>query len=123
MRIVAPCFSAFLCVAAPAAFAAAPEPTNDEQKTIYALGLAVSQSLATFSLSESELELVKAGITDGVLKRPAKVDLQVFGPKIQQLAQTRGNVIAEAEKKAGADFLAKAAAESGAKKTESGMIR
>jgi hypothetical protein len=33
--------------------------------------------------------MVKNGITDGVLKRPQKVDLQTFGPKIQQLQQSR----------------------------------
>ena len=42
--------------------------------------------------------------------------------KISELQQARAAVLAEAEKKAGAAFLAKAAAESGAKKTESGAI-
>lgn len=101
---------------------AASEPTNDDQKTLYALGLAISQSLGSFTLSESELDLVKSGLTDGVLKRPPKVDLQAYGPKIQQLQQTRGAAAAEVEKKAGAAYLTKAAAESGAKKTESGAV-
>lgn len=111
----------WFCVGLPSAFAAA-EPTNDDQKTLYAVGLAISQSLTSFMLSESELDLVKSGLTDGVLKRPPKVDLQVFGPKIQQLQQARNAVAAESEKKAGAAFLTKAAAEAGAKKTESGAI-
>ncbi|ALA58104.1 FKBP-type peptidyl-prolyl cis-trans isomerase [Nitrospira moscoviensis] len=102
--------------------AAPQEPTTDEQKTMYALGLAISQSLGTFSLTESELEFVKSGITDGVLKRPQKVDLQTFGPKIQQLQQARAAVVADNEKKAGAAYLAKAAAEKGATKTESGIV-
>ena len=111
-----------LSFGATAAFAAAPEPTTDEQKTFYAMGLTISQSIGSFGLSEAELDLVNAGITDGVFKRPPKVDLQTFGPKIQQLQQTRASVIAEPEKKAGAAFLAKVAAEPGAKKTESGAI-
>ena len=122
MRMLVSCLSAVLLVAVSTASAAAPEPANDEQKTLYALGLVLSQSLNAFSLTEPELELVKAGLTDGVLKRPHKADLQTFGPKIQQLSQARGAVIAEAEKKTGASFVAKAAAESGAKKTASGMI-
>ncbi len=122
MRFVVSCLVTVLCLGTTAAFASAPEPTNDEQKTLYALGLAISQSLGAFSLSESELDLVKSGITDGVFKRPPRVDLQTFGPKIQQLQQARASVVAEAEKKAGAAYLAKAAAESGAKKTESGAI-
>jgi len=122
MRFNVFCLVTVLCLGTTAAFAAAPEPTTDEQKTFYALGLAISQSLGTFSLSESELDLVKSGIADGVLKKAPKVDLQTFGPKIQQLQQARASVVAETEKKAGAAFLAKAAAESGAKKTESGAI-
>src|SRR6266550_579671 len=122
MRLVVSCLVTLLCLGTTMAFAAAPEPTTDEQKTLYALGLAISQSLGSFSLSESELDLVKSGMADGVLKKAPKVDLQTFGPKIQQLQQARASVVAEAEKKVGAAFLAKAAAESGAKKTESGAI-
>jgi FKBP-type peptidyl-prolyl cis-trans isomerase FkpA len=122
MRFVVSCLVTVLCLGTTMAFAAAPEPTTDEQKTLYALGLAISQSLGSFSLSESELDLVKSGMADGVLKKAPKVDLQTFGPKIQQLQQARASVVAEAEKKVGAAFLAKAAAESGAKKTESGAI-
>jgi FKBP-type peptidyl-prolyl cis-trans isomerase FkpA len=122
MRFIVCCVLTMFSLGIPAVFAAAPEPTTDEQKTLYALGLAISQSLGSFSLSESELGLVESGIADGVLKKAPKVDLQTFGPKIQQLQQARASVVAETEKKAGAAFLAKAAAESGAKKTESGAI-
>lgn len=104
------------------ALASAPEPTTDDQKTLYALGLAISQSLGAFSLSESELELVKSGLTDGVLKRTHKVDLQAFGPKIQQLQQARAAAVAETEKKAGTAYITKAAAEKGAIKTDSGIV-
>jgi FKBP-type peptidyl-prolyl cis-trans isomerase FkpA/FKBP-type peptidyl-prolyl cis-trans isomerase FklB len=102
--------------------AASSDPSNDDQKTLYALGLAISQSLGTFSLNETELDMVKHGLTDGVLKRPQKVDLQTFGPKIQLLQQSRLAMIAEGEKKAGAAYLTKAAAEKGATKTESGIV-
>lgn len=122
MRLLVFGLAALLCLTHAAAFAAAPEPTTDDQKTLYALGLAMSQSLGTFTLSESELEFVKAGITDGVLKRPPKVELQTYGVKIQQLQQARSAALAEGEKKAGAAFLAKAAAESGATKTASGLV-
>ena len=100
----------------------AAEPKTEEEKTLYAIGLALSQTVNDFALSESELEQVKSGLTDGVLKRPAKVELQTYMPKIQQLAQARSATVADKEKKSGAAFLAKAAAEPGAKKTESGAI-
>jgi len=121
MRFVVSCVLTLLCLGTPAAFAAAPEPTTEEQKTLYALGLAINQSLNNFNLNESEFEIVKSGITDGFSKRP-KVDLQKFGLKISEMQQARASVIAEAEKKAGAAFLAKVAAEPGAKKTESGAL-
>jgi FKBP-type peptidyl-prolyl cis-trans isomerase FkpA/FKBP-type peptidyl-prolyl cis-trans isomerase FklB len=121
MRFVVSCLVTVLCLGTTAGFAAAPEPTTDEQKTLYALGLAINQSLGNFALSDPEFDLVKSGITDGFFKRP-KVDLQTFGLKISELQQARASVIAEAEKKVGAAFLAKVAAESGAKKTESGAI-
>src|SRR5581483_8963092 len=96
---------------------------TDDQKTLYALGVILSrQALGSFNLNEAELEMVKAGMTDGVLKRPEKVNLQEFMPKVQQMAQTRMAAAAETEKKAGAEFLAKAAAEKGAVKTDSGLV-
>jgi FKBP-type peptidyl-prolyl cis-trans isomerase FkpA len=122
MRFVVSCLVTLLSLGTTASFAAAPEPTTDEQKALYALGLAVNQSLSNFNLSEAEFEIVKSGITDGFLKRPAKVDLQAFRAKISQLQEARATVVAEVEKKAGAAFLAKVAAEPGAKKTESGAI-
>ena len=125
MRIALTSLVGFLCIAiftSCASLFATPEPKTDDEKTLYALGLAISQSLGPFALNESELEFVKSGVTDGVLKRSPKVDLQAFGPKIQQFQQARVSGIADAEKKLGAVFLAKAAAEPGAKKTESGAI-
>jgi FKBP-type peptidyl-prolyl cis-trans isomerase FkpA len=122
MRTLAVFAVTIALLGSPSAFAASGEPTNDDQKTLYALGLAISQSLATFALSESELDFVKSGLTDGALKRTPKADLQAFGPKIQQLQQARASVVAEAEKKAGAAYLAKAAAEKGSIKTESGIV-
>ena len=104
----------------PAAQAA--DPANDEQKTLYALGVAIAQSLGDFALSPSDLEQVKAGLTDGVLKRPIKVDMQTYRPKLQQLAQARAGAVAEQQNKAGAAFLAKAASEPGTQKTASGAL-
>ncbi len=102
--------------------AAGPEPKTEEQKTLYAIGLAVSRSLAPFGLTETELEMVKAGLTDGVLQKDPKVDLQTYGPKIQELQGQRNAAAAAGEKKAGTAFLDKAATEKGATKTASGMV-
>jgi len=107
----------------PTVRAAGPELKSDDDKTMYALGVALSQNLANFSLSEQELELVKLGLTDGVLKRDKKVpDVESYGPKLQQLARTRMANVAAAEKKAAQPFLEKAAAEKGAERTASGLV-
>lgn len=102
--------------------AAAQDLKTDEQKTLYALGIAISQNLASFNLSAAELETVKAGMSDGVLHKTPKVDLQAFAPKIHELQATRLVAVAAAEHKAGAAFLAKAATEKGATKTPSGLV-
>jgi len=106
--------------------AAAPKPLaanamTDEQKVIYTLGLSIYRSLAQFGLSPAELDYVKKGLTDAAAGKP-EVDVQVWGPKIQQFATARASVGAEQQKGASAAFLAKAATEPGAKKTDSGMI-
>jgi FKBP-type peptidyl-prolyl cis-trans isomerase FkpA/FKBP-type peptidyl-prolyl cis-trans isomerase FklB len=116
------CLTALLGVAFLGSRAIAADPTTEDQKTLYALGVAISQNLSVFQLSESELEMLKAGLTDGVLKKPLKADLETYGPKIQQMGQTRAAAYAEKEKAASATFLAKAGAEPGAKKTASGAI-
>jgi len=102
--------------------AAEPALSSDDDKTMYALGLALSQNLGPFKLSEKELEFVKEGLSDGVLNHEKKVDLQTFGPKINELAKARMAKAAEEQKKAGQGYLDKAAAEKGAKKTASGLI-
>ena len=112
-----------VALAAPTARAAGPEVKTDDDKTMYALGVALSQNLENFTLSEQELELVKLGLTDGVLKRDKKVaDLDSYGPKLQQLARTRMTGVAAAQKKGAQPFLDKAAAEKGAQRTASGLV-
>jgi FKBP-type peptidyl-prolyl cis-trans isomerase FkpA/FKBP-type peptidyl-prolyl cis-trans isomerase FklB len=94
---------------------------TEEDKTMYAVGLVISSNLGTFQLSDRELELVKQGIADGVHKTP-KVALEAYGPKVNELAKQRQQAQAAAEKKAGDDYVAKAAAEKGAQKKPSGLV-
>ena len=95
---------------------------TEDQKTLYALGLAMSDNLAPFSLSETDLEYVRAGLVDGVLKHPRQVDLQVYGPKLRELAQARASAGAVTEKASGSEFVSKAALEKGAVKTPGGFV-
>jgi FKBP-type peptidyl-prolyl cis-trans isomerase FkpA len=105
---------------ATSAFAAA-APKTEEQKTIYAIGLAIARSLAVFNLAPDELELVKQGITDAFAKKPA-VDVSTYGPKVQELAQSRRKAMADKQAPAQKEFLEKAGREKGAVKTASGLV-
>ena len=100
----------------------AQDPKTEDEKVLYALGLAVSQNLSWFNLTEAELKIVAQGMSDGVMKKAPKVELQTYGPKIQDLQKTRMTAVAASEKKAGEAYVAKAAAEKDAKKLPSGVI-
>jgi len=95
---------------------------TEEQKTLYALGLTIHRSLSPFNLSPSELKLVEAGLADGSLHRTPTVDLETYGPKIKQLQEARAAAVAAAEKKTSQAFVDKAAQETGATKTASGLV-
>jgi FKBP-type peptidyl-prolyl cis-trans isomerase FkpA len=101
---------------------AAANPQTDDQKTLYALGLSIGRSIAVFNLTPEELDYVQAGITATVRGDQPAVEIETYGPKIQQLAMTRQTAKAAGEKEKGKAFLEEAAKEEGAQKTESGMI-
>jgi FKBP-type peptidyl-prolyl cis-trans isomerase FkpA len=98
-----------------------PKPMTDEEKIIYSLGLSMYRSLGQFDLSPAELDIVKKALTDAAAGKPA-VDVQTWGPKIQELATARGARVAEKQKTMSAAYLAKAAGEPGAQKSESGLV-
>src|SRR4029077_6178911 len=95
---------------------------NDDKKTLYALGLLMGRNLKTFNLTASELDTVKAGLTDEALGKKPQVELETFGPKVNQLRAKRMSAKADDEKKKGKAFEDKSAAEAGAERTPSGMV-
>jgi len=101
---------------------AADVPKTEEQKTIYAVGLALAKQISVFDLTPAELDIMKEGLTDGATGKTPLVDLDTYNQKIQALAMARRN--AEGEKLAAKakDFVDKAAKEKGAVKTSSGLI-
>lgn len=104
------------------ACAADPELKTDDDKTLYALGLVISNQLGTFKLTPAELAIVEAGLSDGTLKKPPKVVLDTYGPKIKTLAEARQAAIANEEKKKGKAFLETIAAKKDIKKTGTGLL-
>jgi FKBP-type peptidyl-prolyl cis-trans isomerase FkpA len=103
------------------AAAASGKPVTDEEKTIYAVGLALYRSLAQFDLSPAEMELVKQALSDAQANKPA-IDINVWGPKIQTVQSARASRVSDREKTVSKAYLAKAAAEPGATKSDSGLI-
>jgi FKBP-type peptidyl-prolyl cis-trans isomerase FkpA len=106
---------------AAAAKATLPMLSTDEQKTVYALGLQMYRSLGRFDLSPAEVELIKRAFGDAAAGKPA-VDVNEWGPKFQAFEQTRAARVAEKQKAVSSAYLAKAATEPGAVKTESGLV-
>jgi len=100
---------------------AVPALETDEEKTVYALGLQMYRSLAQLDLSPAELALIERALADAAAGKPA-VDLNEWGPKFQALGQARSARVAEKQKIASQAYVAKAATEPGAIKTESGLI-
>jgi FKBP-type peptidyl-prolyl cis-trans isomerase FkpA len=96
-------------------------PQTDDEKTLYAVGLVLSRSLREFDMSPSELEVVRRALADAYAGKPA-IDLEEWGPRIQALADARGERVVAREKQAGVAYLTKAAAAANATTTASGIV-
>ena len=106
--------------------AASPAPAGslatEEDKTLYALGLVLGRNVTDFALTPRELDIVRRGFGDASSGGKQEVDIQVYGPKVRDLAMAKQKARAEAQGAAGAAFLETAAKEPGAVKTPSGMV-
>jgi FKBP-type peptidyl-prolyl cis-trans isomerase FkpA len=101
---------------------APPKLETDEQKTLYALGILLGRNVKPFGLKPEELAIVKAGLTDAVTDAKAQVDLDTYGPKVNELVQQRSASGADEAKKQGQVFADKVATEKGATKTASNVV-
>jgi FKBP-type peptidyl-prolyl cis-trans isomerase FkpA len=115
MRLIPALTAACVLCAATSTTVLAAEPKTEEEKALYALGVALSQSITTFNLTEQELEWVKSGVSDGAKGKTGNFDPQPYFPKLQEMQKTR-------QAAAGKAVLDKAAAEKGAKRTPSGLV-
>jgi FKBP-type peptidyl-prolyl cis-trans isomerase FkpA len=113
--------AAILTLLAAPAFAADAPKTEDE-KTLYAVGLAIARQIAVFNLTPAELELVKQGVTDAATGKKPIVELEAYNRKIQDLANARRTAQGEKLAAVSKEYLEKAAQEKGAVKTDSGLV-
>ncbi|HEU4780437.1 MAG TPA: FKBP-type peptidyl-prolyl cis-trans isomerase [Steroidobacteraceae bacterium] len=97
-------------------------PMTEEQKTLYALGMLMSQSLTTFDLKPEELAQVQKGLSDGVGGVKGEIKPEEYIPKVQELQRARMAVVSEKAAAAGVVFLDTASKAEGVTKTTSGML-
>src|SRR3569832_1327385 len=97
-------------------------PKTDDEKVFYALGLDIAKNVDVFAMSPTELEFVKAGLSDGVTKQKPKVELDTIRPKIFEMARKRQDVKSATEKQKGKDTDEKDAMEVGAERLASGIV-
>jgi FKBP-type peptidyl-prolyl cis-trans isomerase FkpA len=97
-------------------------PKAEDEKTLYALGMIIGRNLTDFNLTARELDVVKAGMTDVVLKKKTTVEIETYGPKVDALHTARRTGRAAAEKEEGKKAVEGAAREPGAVRTASGAI-
>jgi FKBP-type peptidyl-prolyl cis-trans isomerase FkpA len=95
---------------------------TDEQKTFYALGLALGRNITVFNLKPAELKFVEKGLEDQAKGVAPKVDLKEFAPKIDELARKRQAERSSTEKGKAQGYLDNAAKEKGAQKTATGLV-
>lgn len=95
---------------------------TEEQKTLYAIGLSVGRTLAPFSLTTAELDIVKQGLTDAVAGKKPAIELSAYNNKIQEMARARRKALGDKMAPQNKAALEKAAAEKSAVKTASGVV-
>ncbi len=104
----------------------APPPltAEDRKNALYGFGTLIAERtpLKTANLTEAELAEVVRGLKDGALGKEPEVKLEEWQPKVDQLLGGRAKAALDAQKKKGAEFATKAAAEKGAKKTATGLV-
>jgi FKBP-type peptidyl-prolyl cis-trans isomerase FkpA len=104
------------------AAAARPALDTDEQKTLYALGVALGNNIQEFSLTPDEIAIVSMGLEDAVVGGTFQVDMGVYGARIQGLADARVAAASAEEREASAAFAEQLAQEPGAERSDSGLI-
>ena len=106
---------------------------TDDDRILYAIGMAVGSQLTQFEFTEAELEFISTGFRDATQGAEEQVDMNVFGPQIngfieermlagQEEALARQAEELAAEKANSTAFADRIGAESGAERSVSGLI-
>lgn len=111
----------FIVLLAVPAFAAS-DPSTDEQKALYSIGVQMARQLDFFSFTADEFEFVQQGFIDKANGKKIIADPDAYKQQISELAQARIKIAADKEKAKSKEFLENAAKEKGAVKTDSGLV-
>jgi FKBP-type peptidyl-prolyl cis-trans isomerase FkpA len=111
-----------LAAAAPAA-ADEPVPKTDEEKTLYFIGVLLGKNAEyRFSPRPEEIPMIEAGMVAALEGNEMALDENVYGPMLNELANTRMAEAVEREKAAGKAFRDEFASQKGAVTTETGLV-
>jgi len=102
--------------------AAATTMNNDDEKTLYALGFALSTQLQGITFEGNDLKQIQNGLADGLAGNTPAVTMETYGPMIQTMIASRVEQMATVEAEKGASYVAEAAATPGAIKLNSGGV-
>ena len=117
-----PIFAADPAQKKPIAAKGAASLKTDQEKTLYVMGVIMGYKMSSLRLSEAELQIVKAGLTDAVQHRSLKADTDAYGPRIEEMVKIRAGAFAADQKKAEQPQLEKLAVAKGAVRKPSGLI-
>ena len=98
------------------------DPSTEEEKALYAIGVELGRQLVFFNLSEDEFKFVQQGFADKANGKNIIAEPEAYRQQISELAQTRIKTASDKEKAKSKEFLENAAKEKGAQKTNSGLI-
>ena len=97
-------------------------PESEDEKTLYALGLSMGGNISGLGLTEREIAIVKAGLSDAATGAEPKVELQAYRPNIGALINERRRLQATKSKGDSKDFMDQIARADGAESSSSGMV-
>jgi FKBP-type peptidyl-prolyl cis-trans isomerase FkpA len=95
---------------------------TDEQRILYALGIALGNNVGEFSLTANEVDIVSLGFRDAALGETYQVDMAEYGARIEELATERAAAANSVEREASVAFADALAREAGAEVSESGLV-
>lgn len=95
---------------------------TEDQKALYALGVAQGQSMERFGFSADEAQLIGEGLVAALSGAELQVAFDDYRDKINEMLQARMAVAGQQELEAGQAFLTAEAGKDGAVQTESGLI-